>query len=141
MQKMIDPPLEEFLAFLQEPVETPLVMINLLKYRERAEYPQDFDAEPCSGRDAYGRYGVVAMEKLAKVGAGIVWVGSVDRCAIAPPDESWDDVAVVVYPSRKAMLEMISMPDYQASTVHRTAGLENTRLIATTTVAGGFAPA
>ncbi len=141
MEKLIEPQLEDLLAFLQAPVETPLVMINLLKYREHAEYPPDFDAEPCSGREAYGRYGLVAMEKLATVGASIVWVGGVDGCVIAPKDDAWDDVAVVQYPSRKAMLEMISMPDYQAATVHRTAGLENTRLIATTTVTGGFTPA
>ncbi len=141
MEKTIEPLLEEFLVFLQTPVATPLVMINLLKYRERAEYPAGFDAEPCSGRDAYGRYGAVAVEKLAAVGARIVWMGTVDGCPIAPKDESWDDVAIVEYPSRQAMLEMISMPDYQASTVHRTAGLENTRLIATTTQGGGFASA
>lgn len=141
MKKIVEPPVEDLLAFLQAPVETPIVMINLLKYRERAEYPPGFDAEPCSGREAYGRYGAVAMEKLAVVGARIAWAGGVDGCVIAPSDESWDDVALVEYPSREAMLEMISMPDYQAATVHRTAGLENTRLIATTTLAGGFTPA
>jgi uncharacterized protein (DUF1330 family) len=141
MEHLIEPSLEEFVAFLQAPVATPLVMINLLKYRARAAYPAGFDATPCSGREAYERYGAVAVEKLAAVGARIVWIGGVDGCVIAPADESWDDVAVVQYPSRQAMLAMISMPDYQAAAVHRTAGLENTRLIATTTQGGGFAPA
>ena len=57
--------------------DTPIVMINLLRYRERAAYPSDFEAEPCSGREAYRRYGAVAAQTIAKVGGSVLWAGDV----------------------------------------------------------------
>ena len=39
-------------------------------------------------------------------------------------EDLWDKVAIAMYPSRKAMLEMISDPDYIQSAQHRVAGLE-----------------
>jgi uncharacterized protein (DUF1330 family) len=109
----------------------PLVMINLLRYRERARYPAGAGADPCSGREAYQRYAAVALQKVASVGGRIVWMGQVAASVIAPEGEEWDDAALVEYPSRKAFLAMIAMPDYQAAAVHRTAALEDSRLIAT----------
>ena len=39
-------------------------------------------------------------------------------------EDLWDKVAIVMYPSRKAMMAMIKNPDYQESSKHREAGLE-----------------
>jgi hypothetical protein len=41
--------------------DRPVVMINLLRYRERAAYPPGSDALPCTGQEAYGRYGQAAI--------------------------------------------------------------------------------
>ena len=38
-------------------------------------------------------------------------------------EELWDSAAIAMYPSREAMLEMISKPEYQEIAVHRSAGL------------------
>ena len=114
----------------------PLVMINLLRYRERAQYPPGSGADPCSGREAYQRYAAVALQKVASVGGRIVWMGQVAASVIAPEGEEWDDAVLVEYPSRKAFLAMIALPDYQAAAVHRTAALEDSRLIATHVRAG-----
>ncbi len=38
-------------------------------------------------------------------------------------EELWDMVAIVEYPSRAAMLQMVQSPEYQAITKHRDAGL------------------
>jgi hypothetical protein len=50
----IDPSPEQVQRLLADANdESPIVMINLLRYRDRAEYPQGSDAPPCSGREAY----------------------------------------------------------------------------------------
>lgn len=116
--------------------DAPLVMINLLRYRERAQYPPGSGADPCSGREAYQRYAAVALQKVASVGGRIVWMGQVAASVIAPEGEEWDDAVLVEYPSRKAFLAMIALPDYQAAAVHRTAALADSRLIATRARAG-----
>ena len=38
-------------------------------------------------------------------------------------EELWDEVAIAMYPSRKAMLQMIQMPKYAEISVHRSTGL------------------
>ena len=49
--KTVEPSPERLEAFLSGDDDAPIVMINLLRYREQAAYPEGFDAEPCSGRD------------------------------------------------------------------------------------------
>ncbi len=111
--------------------DTPIVMINLLRYRDRAAYPAGSDAEPCSGRDAYRRYGQVSIRLITAVGGQVIWQGSPKAVLIGAPGEQWHKALLVRYPSKRAFLEMVGSPDYQAITVHRTAALEDSRLIAT----------
>ena len=129
----IEPSPEAVQAFIDNVAdEGPIVMINLLRYRERAGYPDGFGAEPCSGREAYLRYGAQAAPLIESVGGRMVWMGSVQATLIAPDGEQWDDAVLVEYPSRKSFVEMISQPEYRAAAPHRTAALEDSRLIATT---------
>jgi uncharacterized protein (DUF1330 family) len=131
--KTVNPSPEHLQRFVQQAGDDgPIVMINLLRYREHAEYPPDSTASPCSGREAYQRYGAVATQKVAEVGGRILWMGKVQAIVIGPDGEEWDDAVLVRYPSRKAFLEMVGQPDYQAAGVHRTAALDDSRLIATT---------
>ncbi len=109
----------------------PLVMINLLRYRERAAYPAGFEATPCSGREAYQRYVAVAAVKIAEVGGKILWTATVKMSVIAPEGEEWDEALLVQYPSRAAFVTMVSQPDYLAAAVHRTAALADSRLLLT----------
>jgi uncharacterized protein (DUF1330 family) len=109
----------------------PVVMINLLRYRQQADYGSHPGFEPCSGRDAYGRYVTHATQFVAAVGGGLVWQGSPRAVLIGPPQEHWDSALLVRYPSKAAFIAMVSDPAYQAITVHRTAALEDSRLIAT----------
>jgi hypothetical protein len=53
--------------------QSAIVMINLLRYRDRADYPQGSDARPCSGREAYQRYGALVLPMLGEVGASVLW--------------------------------------------------------------------
>jgi uncharacterized protein (DUF1330 family) len=118
--------------------ESPLVMINLLRYRDRAEYPQGSDAAPCSGEEAYQRYVALVLPMLTEVGAKVLWRGSVKHVVIGPAGETWDEAFLVEQPSRRALLAMVSRAEYLQAAVHRTAALADSRLIATATVAGGF---
>ncbi len=136
--KVVNPLPQRVQEFLQGSDDSPIVMINLLRYRARAEYPPDAQASACSGREAYVRYSSVALKKVMEVGGKLLWRGTVQTLLIAPEEEMWDDAVVVQYPSRKAFVEMVSMPDYRAAAVHRTAALEDSRLIATVTVEGAL---
>jgi uncharacterized protein (DUF1330 family) len=109
-----------------------MVMVNLLKYREKAEYaPQHAEAKlNLSGREAYQRYGMVALQQVTKRGGGVVW-GGPQKFVMVGEDagNDWDDVVCVRYPSREAFLNMTQDPDYLAAHYHREAGLERTVLI------------
>jgi uncharacterized protein (DUF1330 family) len=135
----IEPSAEQLQRLVADATEeSPIVMINLLRYRDRAEYPAGASADSCSGREAYQRYGASVMPLLAEAGGGIVWRGSVRQTVIGPDGEHWDDAILVQYPSRKAFLDMVSRPAYQKAAIHRTAALADSRLIATVTVAGSL---
>lgn len=113
----------------------PIRMINLLAFKEQADYGDIEDPAEngqSTGAEAYARYGAVAMGQVQSVGGSQFYAGLVDMTVIGPETESWDLVAIVEYPSRKAFLEMVSKPEYQACVYHRTAGLADTRLIMTT---------
>jgi len=128
----VEPDAERMQAFAgQLEKEGPIVMVNLLRYRDQALYPPDAAAAPCSGREAYQRYSEVALRTVGEVGGDLVYLGRVAVSVIAPGGEEWDDVALVRYPSRRAFIEMISRADYQAGAVHRTAALADSRLICT----------
>jgi uncharacterized protein (DUF1330 family) len=135
----IEPSPEKLQKLIAEaPDESPIVMINLLRYRDRAEYPQGSDETPCSGEEAYQRYAALVLPMLDEVGAKVLWRGSVKHMVIGPAGEEWDEALLVQQPSRRAFLAMVSRPDYLRAAVHRSAALADSRLIATATVTSGF---
>ena len=103
----------------------PVVMINLLKFRDIAAYP---DGSKCAGREAYATYSKSAFGKIKAAGGEVLYYGTVLGGIIAPVEESWDEVILVRYPSFDAFRQMISDAEYQKITVHRTAALEDSRL-------------
>jgi uncharacterized protein (DUF1330 family) len=109
-------------AFFGGAEDGPFVMINLLKFKERADYPDGSDAD-LSGREAYARYGVAVQACLAAVGGKSIYAGAVTDLMLGEVDELWDMVALAQYPSRTAMMAMVQSPDYQAIEKHRVAGL------------------
>lgn len=113
---------EVAMEFFSSTDEGPFVMVNLLKFRDRAKYPDGSDAH-LSGREAYQRYGVAVQQCLAKVGAIGIYAGEVTGLLLGEIEENWDMIALAEYPSLDAMREMVSSPEYAAAAVHRTAGL------------------
>ncbi|CAN0594050.1 MAG: DUF1330 domain-containing protein [Marinobacter sp.] len=110
------------------PKDHPVVMLNLLRFRERAQY-KDETAER-SGREAYSLYMKEAAACVREVGAEVIWSGRSLGSLIAPPDESWDQVLLVRYPSIDAFMAMIESQEYKGVVKHRTAALEDSRLVA-----------
>ena len=118
-------------AMIENGPDGPIVMVNLLRYRDRAAYePDRAEAmENLSGREAYQRYGITAFQHVTARGGGIAWMGPQALVFIGGPEQEWDDIVCVKYPSRQKFLEMISDPAYLAATYHRDAGLERTALL------------
>lgn len=102
--------------------EGPIFMVNLLKFKERAEY-KDGRASDLSGRDAYMIYGRAVSKLLPKFGGGPVFAGDVTFLALGQAEELWDEIAIATYPNRRAMLDMSMSPEWQEIAVHRDAGL------------------
>ena len=110
------------------PADTPVVMLNLLKFRQQAQY--DDASQTCTGKEAYATYSKGAFEHLQETGAEVIFWGDAQAAVIAPEGEEWDEVLMVRYPSIQKFVEMVTNPEYQALSKHRTAALENARLIA-----------
>jgi uncharacterized protein (DUF1330 family) len=111
------------------PRGVPVVMLNMLRFRETADYP---DGRPgVSGREAYAHYSEAASRLVAQVGGSLVWIGDAQGSVIGPPDEQWDRIFLVRYPSIETFLDMIGSAAYREIVVHRSAALLDSRLIVT----------
>jgi uncharacterized protein (DUF1330 family) len=109
----------------------PIQMINLIRFRAEAQYPADHACaqDKRSGEQAYQTYMAGTAPFIAKLGGRVVWAGAPNLVVIGPSDERWDMAFIVEYPSVAAMLSMIGDGDYQKVAVHRTAAVEDSRLI------------
>jgi hypothetical protein len=100
----------------------PVWMVNLMKYRDVADY-RDAGGPPVSGREADDTY--APLESLNAIGAEVVFLADVDTQLLGDSPK-WDRVAVVKYPTRRSFIEMQSRPDFVAKHVHKDAGMEQT---------------
>lgn len=114
------------------PADTAVYMVNLLRFRDRADYGDRTDIAPCSGQEAYLQRYVPAFDRVADgAGTEIVWLGAVLAGLIAPPDERWHVAAIVRYPDVATFRRIVEDPAYLAEAEpHRSAALEDSRLIA-----------
>ena len=113
---------EQIEGFMAPGQDGPIYMLNLLTFKEKAEYPDGRDTD-LTGAEAYAVYSAEVAGHLATVGGRPMFAAKVERLMLGEVEELWDTAAIAMYPSRKAMMEMMSSPVYQASAVHRTAGL------------------
>lgn len=130
MKTYIDPTHEAFEAFKTLPRDQPIHMLNLLFYRDNAEYPDDHDnaRKGWTGREAYREYGKTSGPIFQRVGGSIVWRGAF-QTLLTGPDREWHDGFVAHYPNAAAFLEMITDSEYQKAVVNRQAAVEDSRLI------------
>jgi uncharacterized protein (DUF1330 family) len=127
----IDPSPANFQSFKDLPRDTPINMLNLLLYREHAEYPEGHEhaGKGWSGRRAYEEYGETSGPILQRLGGTILWRGRFETMVTGPEVREWHDGFIAHYPNAGAFFAMIKDPDYQQAVVNRTAALVDSRLI------------
>ena len=128
MTSYIDPDRDQFEAFKALPRDKPVMMINFVRFRERAEYE---DGRECSGAEAYAAYGRDSAPVFQRVGGEIIWRGKPEVMLIGPFEKDWDAAFIARYPTAAAFLEMVTDPVYREAVKHRTAGVLDSRLIRT----------
>jgi uncharacterized protein (DUF1330 family) len=124
----ITPRPEQIQELLRGPADTPVVMLNLLRFKPTADAPDS----GISGAEAYAKYGDKMLPWIESQGGRLLWSGRADSFVIGDTDERFDLVALVEYPSRQAFVRVVSDPRVEAFAVHRKAGLEMQWLIAMT---------
>jgi uncharacterized protein (DUF1330 family) len=133
IDRSIDPTADQVRALRDRGPDGPVVMVNLLKFRDRAAYPDDAGQAPCSGAEAYARYQHAFTVTVGEISqATVVYEGKANQVVIGDPaarEADWDKVLIVRYPSRRHFLAMMADEAYRAALVHRYAGLERTVLL------------
>jgi uncharacterized protein (DUF1330 family) len=131
MTTYIDPSRANFDVFKGLPRDEPIHMLNLLRYRDQAIYPDEHEhaGKGWSGRRAYEEYGATSGPIFRRVGGTLMWRGAFQTMVTGPDDEQWDDGFVAHYPTAAAFLEMIKDPAYQRAVINRTAALADSRLV------------
>lgn len=107
--------------------DAPFYIVNFIKFRELAAYPDGRDAA-ITGREANNRYNVLPI--LLEIGARPVFVSEVEQQLIGS-DTTWDQVAIVLYPSRQAFVSMLERTDFQQLSVHKEAAVEKSIVLVT----------
>ncbi len=105
--------------------DEPVVMLNLLRYREVAADGVGVDG--LTGEQAYRRYGQAFAALGPRFGGEPVWMGRAGSTVIGA--ESWDVAILVRYPRRQDFVAMMGDPDYLAISPIRAAALADSRLV------------
>ena len=126
MADYIDPTREQFAAFREMQRSGPVHMLNLVRLRPMAAYP---DGRQVSGVDAYKAYARESGPVFQRLGGRQHWIGRFELTVIGPPTERWDLVFIAEYPNVDAFVAMIRDPEYQQAVKHRQAAVEDSRLI------------
>jgi uncharacterized protein (DUF1330 family) len=124
----IYPTPEQIQRLMAGPAGQPVVMLNLLRFKPRADEPD----EGVSGEEAYRRYAAPMQAFVESRGGRLLWVGRVDSQVIDTGGEDFHMVALVEYPSREAFLTIATDPHVQEIGRHRAAGLASQWLVALT---------
>jgi uncharacterized protein (DUF1330 family) len=106
----VDPTGQDLKHFLADDPGGPVVMLNLLRFKE-------------DGRAGYEEYARRIQPFLENIGASVLFV-DLSTVLVAPEDHDWDAILIVRYPSRQAFSSMVADPNYQEITGLRTEALE-----------------
>ncbi len=138
----VEPSRAQFDAFKALPRDTPIQMLNLIRLKPLAEYPEGHanHGKGMSGLDAYRAYGRDSAEVFARVGGRQLWAGRPETVVTGPEAEAWDLAFIAEYPNAGAFLAMVTDPGYREHVKHRTAAVADSRLIrlAPVTPGAGF---
>jgi len=128
VENAVYPTRERVEALMTDTSDDPVVMLNLLKFRDRAAYP---DGRPTTltGRQAYELYAAAMQEVVEEHGGRFLFAGEVTSLVIGRVEDTWDMCALVEYPSAAAFARIATSPEVGEIGVHRAAGLQGQLLI------------
>ncbi len=122
----VDPTKERFAAFKDLPRDEPVHMLNLVRLKAEATYP---DGRRATGLEAYRAYGRESGEVFRRLGGRQHWIGRPDLVLIGPETERWDLAFIAEYPTGQAFIDMLRDPAYREAVKHRQAAVADSRLI------------
>jgi hypothetical protein len=128
----LEPTQESGRALVQRRLHGPVVMLNLLRFREVADYsahPELAPSAPIGGAEAFRRYIAHTLPHLTATGGQLTFFGRGGAFLIGPAEERWDAVMLVRQQSVQAFLSFATNEAYLAGLGHRTAALEDSRLL------------
>lgn len=131
-EKYLMPTQEAGRKFVMRQIQGSIVMLNLLRFRDIADYsdsPELMPKEPISGKQAYQRYIEHTLPFLTKSGGEILFMGEGGDFLIGPTTERWDVVLLVKQNSVNSFIAFESDKDYMKGIGHRTAALSDSRLL------------
>jgi uncharacterized protein (DUF1330 family) len=132
MPSYLEPTQESGKALFMRGIAGKVVMLNLLRFREVADYslaPDLAPKQPISGEAAYKLYMSHTMPYLEKSGGRLLYYGRGGQFLIGPESERWDAAMLVEQSSVSAFMAFASNLEYLAGIGHRTAALEDSRLL------------
>jgi hypothetical protein len=109
-----------------------IVMLNLLRFRELADYsdfPDLAPENPISGRDAFQEYIDHTLPFLHETGGDINFLGEGGKYFVGPQDERWDLAMLIRQASLDSFMAFATNEAYLAGIGHRGASLEDSRLL------------
>ena len=122
---------DQIQALLQSDLSGPISMLNLLKFKDRAEYEDGRDSD-LSGREAYHLYGQQMAPFVESQGGRLLHSSAALLLMIGDGELEWDMVAIMQYPSKQDFAKIVGAPEVAEFAVHRTAGLAHQLLVACT---------
>ncbi|WP_333681953.1 DUF1330 domain-containing protein [Dyella sp.] len=128
----LEPTWEAGRAFAARQIQGSVVMLNLLRFRNLADYsakPELAPPRPIHGAEAFLRYIEHALPYLRERGGDLLFLGNGGAFLIGPPEERWDMVMLVRQQSVGSFFAFASHEAYLAGIGHRTAALEDSRLL------------
>lgn len=128
VENAVYPVREQLQALIARNTNKPIVMLNLLKFKDKAVY-KDGRTTDLSGREAYQRYADLMVPYVTSHGGRIVFTGEAKGQVIGQVGELWDMVALMEYPSAEAFAKITMSPEVANFGVHREAGLAGQLLI------------
>lgn len=118
--------------FVMRGLQGEVVMLNLLRFRAVADYaatPELAPPEPISGAQAFDLYIHHALPFLRESGGELMFLGEGGPLLIGPAHERWDLAMLVRQRSVQSFLAFAQHEAYLAGIGHRTAALEDSRLL------------
>jgi hypothetical protein len=128
----LEPTMESGRAFMQRGIAGEVVMLNLLRFRETADYaafPKLAPPAPISGAEAFRKYIDHTLPFLKQSGGELMFLGDGGNFLIGPQDERWDLAMLVRQHSADSFVAFASNAAYLVGLAHRTAALEDSRLL------------